>query len=249
MVTNFGFLIWGGGANRGLIWNKESYQWEAIPMRYGSTESGDTEGIWTGEKLFVLNNDKAYLFAPNEYYEAPILETQTGRFIDYREDRNYKTITINGTTWLAENLKFKPSSGKSYCLEDNDTNCETYGRLYDWKISKQVCPNGWHLPDEQDWKDLIEYTGGQDFAPSCLILQGATEKATNSSGFNLELAGCRNEFDYYDAVGQNTFFWSSTQVNYFDDRASGTAVSVYKSKIFTHMHEPNAAGYVRCIKN
>jgi uncharacterized protein (TIGR02145 family) len=79
-----------------------------------------------------------------------IVETKTyGEDItDSRNSKTYKTVIINGKTWMAENLDYEPSnaSGLSKCYaqgggngmdewltpEAAKPNCDKYGRLYDW---------------------------------------------------------------------------------------------------------------------
>jgi uncharacterized protein (TIGR02145 family) len=133
------------------------------------------------------------------------------------EGKTYKTVNIGNQTWFAENLNYDVEGskcngeggkylehfdyGNSVCITKTisaaevQTNCDKYGRLYDWitamnlppicnfdSCSSQIqsphrgiCPAGWHIPSDNDWDILINYIGGYETA-------GAKLKA--KSGWN-----------------------------------------------------------------
>ncbi len=52
---------------------------------------------------------------------------------------------------------------EKYCYDDNTSNCDTYGGLYQWEEMMQyvttpgaqgICPDGWHLPTDEEFKTM-----------------------------------------------------------------------------------------------
>lgn len=101
-----------------------------------------------------------------------------GEMTDPRDDEKYATVLIGNHWWMAENLNVgtwvdtvtDPSDNgiiQKYCYNDDGTNCDTYGGMYLWNElmnynpeNKQgICPDGWHVPSDDDWKEL-EFAAG-----------------------------------------------------------------------------------------
>ncbi len=125
--------------------------------------------------------------------KKPELTVSPGNGVSDWEGRNYPTVIINGTEWMAENLRakrynngtevefFSGSGSGSQWLNDttgsfkypNNWNdqAEDYGLLYNWYATKnpnQLCPTGWRMPTEQDFTDLIRLLGGPEVAGSAM---------------------------------------------------------------------------------
>jgi len=61
-----------------------------------------------------------------------------GTFIDDRDDKTYRYVTICSQTWMAENLNYNASGSRCYgdnSGDDKEGYCSIYGRLYDWSTA------------------------------------------------------------------------------------------------------------------
>jgi uncharacterized protein (TIGR02145 family) len=80
-----------------------------------------------------------------------------GTLVDSRDNKTYKTIKIGNQVWMAENLRHKISDVT--CYKNNPDNCEIVGIPYHWNEAITICPSGWHLPNNEEWGALMNFTG------------------------------------------------------------------------------------------
>ena len=79
---------------------------------------------------------------------------------DY-DGNQYKTISLVGIEWMAENLNLKVAI--SICYDNSNENCLDYGRLYTYESGQRAClelGNGWRLPTIEEWDSLATEFGG-----------------------------------------------------------------------------------------
>jgi uncharacterized protein (TIGR02145 family) len=179
----------------------------------------------------------------------------------------YYSVQIGSQCWLKSNLNIgnringtvdQTDNGviEKYCYGDDESNCETFGGLYQWREAMQydwdegtqgICPNGWHIPT---WGELntLDYNVGHDGNSLKAIGQGTGAGAgTNTSKFSALLAG-QQSYGSYSTIGSRGKFWSSSHstvdyayyINLFD----------FNNNIDIDFVEWNFyALSIRCIKN
>lgn len=154
----------------------------------------------------------------------------------------YKTVTIGTQTWMAENLRttkyndgvpipnitdnnhWSSRTDGAYCnyenSEDYDT-IATYGRLYNWYAinTLKLAPKGWHVPTLAEWRELIDYLGGEDFSGNKLREFGTTHwysdhnEITNETGFTALPGGLRRLDGTFERIGRYSYWWFATEYN------------------------------------
>ncbi len=134
--------------------------------------------------------------------------------VDERDGRKYKTVKIGQQIWMAENLNH-PVSG-SHCYKNNAANCKKYGRLYSWSYAIEACPDGWHLPSVDEFKELIKNVGGESAGKSLKSTTGWARQdgkdcnGTDEYGFSVRAGGGDFFFCEDCHMTKHASFWSST---------------------------------------
>jgi uncharacterized protein (TIGR02145 family) len=129
----------------------------------------------------------------------------------------------------------------SWCYYNFDEkNREKYGKLYNWfavNDSRGLAPNGYHIPSQQEWANLISFLGGGSNASVKLINTSgwAWNAGDNTSEFCALPGGYfdpHEEFnqglDYiFTGVGLHGYWWtSSTGALNFDEGGRPVAYNV-----------------------
>lgn len=174
----------------------------------------------------------------------------------------YNTIKIGERCWLKENLNYEVTIN-SWCYDNDSSNCEKYGRLYSWSAAMNgsttsgaqgICPEGWHIPTIEEFRELINYANNQVAA---LIDESETLSYTptvtqNETGFSALFAGHRyNNNNDCDGLEYYTFFWSSTpSTQYHYDGLVNSVGMYFDDSNATWIKNYKALGLsVRCIKD
>lgn len=155
----------------------------------------------------------------------------------------YPTVRLGGQCWMAKNLnagtaKFNnqtlsTSTVEKYCYgatnsnADPFNNCPIHGGLYTWAAVMQghvstdsvpsgvqgVCPQGWHVPSDEEWK-ILEYEIGIP-NPDLIDFRGTTQgtqlKDGGTANFNGLMSGKREYTSEYKNMDTFTYYWTSTK--------------------------------------
>jgi uncharacterized protein (TIGR02145 family) len=137
-------------------------------------------------------------------------------FTDSRDGQTYRTVKIGNVTWMAENLNYNMEG--SWCYGNDNFSCQKFGRLYTRNMAKKACPDGWSLPGNTAWGDLINTAGGEKAAGKSLKAKDGWD-GTDEYGWSALPGGCRGTvgmgFIHSGLVG---FWWSgsaSKDLGYF----------------------------------
>lgn len=202
------------------------------------------------------------------------------------ENNFYKIVKIGNQWWMAEDLKTKSFNDSTplingqdenkwdlnlpmYCLYNNDSKAP--GLLYNWNVisnSKNICPLGWHIPTDGDWKELEVFLGMQYSQIEKIGWRGTDQGSkikvegkkswavisydtwpTNESGFSATAGSNRLYNGKFGDPGlfSTAFYWTSTEYN--NDKAYYRYLDYKNSNIF-RFYESKKSGYsIRCVKD
>ena len=73
------------------------------------------------------------------------------KLVDPRDLKVYPCVDIDGTLWMQSNLAWE-GAGLGY--KGYDVMTDLFGRYYTWEEAVDACPEGWRLPNEDDWLAL-----------------------------------------------------------------------------------------------
>ncbi|MDR0515795.1 MAG: fibrobacter succinogenes major paralogous domain-containing protein [Fibromonadaceae bacterium] len=180
------------------------------------------------------------------------------QFCDERDGHKYVYVTTGeGTTaqtWMAENLNYEAEGSK--CYDDDDENCEKYGRLYDWNTAMKSCPEGWHLPSRDEWDILRTVIGGREIAGKLKTASGWNDgykgKSSNGEdayGFSA-LPGGRGYSDgRFGFVGNYSEWWIGKHHKNSSDNAYYLFVSYRSEYTYYGLSGKSVFLSVRCVRD
>lgn len=215
------------------------------------------------------------------YSEESSFMTWEGEISDI-EGNIYQIKTIGSHIWTINNLettKFNNGSNITLVQEDllwGSTSTSAYctytnfGKLYNYYAIvdiRNLCPVGWHIPSDEDWKSLETSLGMTQTQADASGLRGTDEGgklkyvnksidegwnfpnvgANNSSGFSAYGAGFRNQEGILTNENLSANFWTKTE--YDATTAWSRSLSLDNAQIVRLNIKKGYGFSVRCIKD
>ena len=197
----------------------------------------------------------------------------------------YNTILIGDQCWLKENLNvgtridgifnMTPGAIEKYCWADMESYCDTYGGLYQWNEMMQyltdtatqgICPPGWHLPTDFEWK-ILEGTVDNQYYPvgdpewddigwrgyeagfhlKSTSLWYSNGNGSDGYGFTALPGATWQYYGAFTLLGYGGSFWSSNESG--TNNAWHRALSFNQVKVNRDNSDKNNGLSVRCLND
>ena len=264
---------------RGVCWNTTGNP--TLANALGHTTDGSGPGQFSSSITGLSNLTTYYVTAYATNEKGTVYSTDVKQFIaDFicgnavpHGGKNYQTVQIGTQCWFKENLNIGTKINSSqeqtdngiiekYCYNDDESNCTTYGGLYQWdemmqyvttKGAKGICPDGWHLPTDAEWTMLTTKLGGESVAGGKMKEIGTVHwfspntGATNSSGFTALPGGSRGSIGSFTNLASSANSWSSLQL---DTASSWSRSLTYDYEGVNRSYDTKEYGFsARCTKD
>ncbi len=194
----------------------------------------------------------------NQVYKTVTIGTQTWM----AENLNY---AYTGVKYKSGSYT---SNSTSWCYENKASNCDKYGRLYTWSAvmdsaaqfsvnagtecgygktctpnspHRGICPEGWHVPTNEEYSTLYTYIGGSSTAGKMLKSTRGwydSGNGTDKYGFSVLPAGFRFNYGNFYYEGYYAYLWSASEYgsdhawNQYFDYDNGYAYQLYDNEYF-----------------
>ena len=198
-------------------------------------------------------------------------------FLSVEKQSHYPSVIIGKQEWMQQNLNssfyrngdpilqitkadnWKEISCGAWCWYNFDSAryAASYGKLYNWYAvndPRGLAPAGWHIPEEEEWKQLADYLGGDTLAGNKMkaisTLWNCNAKSIdtgNTSGFSGLPGGSCDYAGRFVQMGCFGYWWTSTAYN--DRMAYLHGLTQGKPDLLMSVDDKNIGFSVRCVKD
>lgn len=257
----------------------------------GNNNSGNTENPGGGSGDGNYNNQeypstanvirRALTDIDGNCYDAVQIGNQVWMAENLRTTKYADGTSIPLGTSTSSTTAYRYAPGSNQSNEENMVNVPRYGYLYNWPAVMHganssaanpsgvqgICPDGWHVPSDAEWTQLIDYmatqsiywsNGNADLLADALSATWGWESssvgdtlvtnpsANNATGFSALPAGCYIRGTYY-FFSEGVFLWSTKE---YDGNMVYIHSLAYNSASVGNGHHLKNAGFsVRCVRD
>jgi uncharacterized protein (TIGR02145 family) len=160
------------------------------------------------------------------------------------------TYIDHGRDWVAADYGAYAKYYKS------DSLAAIYGYLYNWYAvgdDRGICPCGWHVPEYDEWMELINYLGGDSLAGGKMKEEGNAHwqnntGASNSIGLCMLPGGYRSEANgATNSMGLIGYWWTATLIDSI--AAFSIRIRYYDSYAYRLDVRKACGQSIRCVKD
>lgn len=191
-----------------------------------------------------------------------------GYLTDVRDKQTYRTVKIGPQVWMAQNLNYKVDS--SFCYNNDTVNCNKYGRLYMWAAAmglkdscnaiscsseviikhRGVCPSGWHVPSDLEWRMLTDTILAAATAGTKLksASDWYSKAGTDDYGFRALPSGYYEGPPFF-SVGIYGSWWSNSEEEAKIAWAQGMGISTAFRSVSHYVSEKTFGRSLRCFQD
>ena len=254
-----------------------------LPPRMSTTQREDISNPPAGLMVYDTSLNNVFFYDGSSWQSTSNRDGMSCGTVNYG-GQTYNTVIIGNQCWMTENLNIGTSILgtndqtdndliEKYCYDNDEDNCDDYGGLYQWNEVMQyvstegaqgICPAGWHIPTDNEWKILEGYVDSQygigDPEWDNIGWRGfdACEKLKSTNGWYMSgngsdaydfaalPGGHRNYNGYFYRVEKDANFWSSTE----DGTDAWSRILQYNYDGVRRYPGTQDYGYsVRCLKD
>ena len=199
------------------------------------------------------------------------------------KERDYSKVWMAENLNYSDSVRTPSLKGKSWCYRDSAKYCEVSGRYYTWaaaidsvalvsdtvapldcgygktcELGEQriqgICPDGWHLPNRDEWGWLSVYLGNAGVAGDTLkALTGWDYAGTENNngvdayGFTALPTGRRVSETSWRNIGSDVYYWTSQEEDAYEAQYSN--MNNQYTKFYLYQGSKTYGQSVRCVKD
>ena len=237
--------------------NPDTWEWDFGDGNTSTEQNPVHAYSETGTYTVTLTVTNSY-GESTETKNGYITVATTGTFTDPRDGKTYNTVMIGEQVWMAENLSYASENSKVY--NNNAMYEELFGRLYSIDEALTECPDGWHLPTDDEWIELEMFLGMSWEDAHSTDYRGTDEGkklksvdhwldgggGTDEVGFSALPGGRFDGYVSFEQLGIMANFWTATYytgIMYYVRKLSGEEYGIWRGYGGQQFYS------VRCVRN